>query len=266
MMKQVTTAGLICLRDDLDIEYKISKITYTERIDGTFVYVFEPYYTVIDLLTPPVFQGIPGIDLDLRKPEYVRENIVPVFISERTPGRNRENLWELLDKVGMKYLNQLEWLIRTNTRYFGDHLYTKRFTNNDEKHVVSIDSSQKPERARNKCKRILSTICYGHDIESNGYSIDDSNRKAFYSLLISLYGSELAYVRNRHLEGVRKSAAAGNYRGRKRIEIDDPKAYEIFKGFHSGKFTEKEALQKLGISRSTFYRRMKEFRNIGLLE
>jgi hypothetical protein len=257
-MKEMTTTGLICLRDDLDIEYKIAKIVYTEREDESFTYVFTPYYNVIDLLSPPVFQGIPGLDLDLRKPDYVRENSIPVFISERAPGKNREDLWELLKNAQMKYLNQLEWLIRTKTRYPGDRLYVKKLSADDEKQCVELKESIKHERARAICNRLLKAICYGHDVKANGYWIDDSNRKEFYSLLISLYQNEIDYPRSKRIEGIRRSAVEGNYRGRQRIQIDDTKAIEVFNKFRRGKTTEAEALEKLGISRATFYRRLKE--------
>ena len=138
-MKEMKTTGIICLSDDLHIEYKIAKIEYTERDDDSFTYVFTPYYNVIDLLSPPVFQGIPGLDLDLRKPEYVRENTIPVFISERAPNKNRENLWELLENEEMKYLNQLEWLIRTKMQYSGDRLYVKKISVDDEKQCIELD-------------------------------------------------------------------------------------------------------------------------------
>ena len=257
-MKEMTTTGLICLRDDLDIEYKVAKIVYTEREDESFTYVFTPYYDVIDLLSPSVFQGIPGLNLDLRKPEYVRENTIPVFISERAPNKNREDLWEILEKAEMKYLNQLEWLIRTKTRYPGDRLYVKRLSADDEKHCIELKESVECERARVICQRLLKAICFGNDVKACGYSIDDSNRKAFYSLLISLYRNELDYPRNKRLEGIKTSVAEGNYRGRQRIQIDDTKASETFNRFRHGKITEAEALEKLGISRSTFYRRLKE--------
>jgi hypothetical protein len=248
-VKEVTTTGLICLCDDLDIEYKIAKITYVEREDESFSYTFELYYPVIDLLSPPVFQGIPGLDLDLRKPVYIRENIIPVFISERSPGKNRDDLWELLESVGMKYLNQLEWLIRTDTQYFGDRLYVRRYSAEDEKHGVELDEPSEPERAKVICKKILDVICQGHDVKAGGFSIDDSNRKAFYSLLISLYKGEIESIRKKRLDGIQKSAAEGHYRGRRRIQIDDTIAFEVFSGFRRGKITEAEALEKLGISR-----------------
>ena len=261
-MKEMTTTGLICLRDDLDLEYKIARIEYTERENDSFSYVFTPYYEVVDLLSPPVFQGIPGLDLNLRKPKYVRENTIPVFISERSPNKNREDLWELLENEKMKYLNQLEWLIRTKTRYPGDRLYVKKPSIDDEKHCIELEKPVEHERARVICERILKAICYGHDVKASGYSIDDSNRKAFYSLLILIYRNEVGYFRSMRREGIRKSAAEGNYRGRHRIQIDDTKISEIFNRFQRGKMTEAEALEKLGISRSTFYRRLKEHKTI----
>ncbi len=258
-MKEMTTTGLICLRDDLELEYKIAKIEYTEREDESFVYVFTPYYPVIDLLSPPNFQGIPGLNLDLHKPQYVRENIVPVFISERAPNKNREDLWTLLESVDMKYLNQLEWLMRTKLRYSGDRLYVRRLLSGDEKQCVELADPAEHDRARTICQRILQVICLGHDVRASGYSIDDSNRKAFYALLISLYRKEIEYPKTRRREGTRKAAAAGKYRGRQRIRIDDTKAIEVLGQFRQGKLTEAQALEKLGISRATFYRRLKEY-------
>lgn len=258
-MKECTTIGLICLKDDLDIEYKIAKLTYTEREDESFTYIFTPCYNVIELLSPPVFQGIQGLDLELHKEEYIRENRIPVFISERTPGKNREDLGELLEQVGMQYLNQLEWLIRTETRYPGDRFYVKRYTPGDEKKRVMLTEPLPAERAGTSCRKFLDIICRGDDIEAQNYVIDDTNRRSFYSLLISLYRGKKEYSKARRAEGIGKSAAQGKYRGRQRIQIDDRKAAEIFDASHLKQLTEAEALDRLGISRSTFYRRLKEY-------
>lgn len=258
-MKEMTTIGLICLRDDLDIEYKIARIEYTEREDGSFSYIFYPCYSVIDLLSPPVFQGIPGLDLDLRKAKYVRDNMVPVFISERAPGKNREDLWKLLENVDMKYLNQLEWLIRTKSRYPGDRFYVKRSSSEHEWHCAEMDAVMDHERARVICKKILDEICFGNDVKASGFSISDNNRKEFHALLISLYRNEMDFHKTRRLAGIRQSAANGNYHGRQRIPIDDTLAIEVFNEFRHHKVTEAEALTRLGISRSTFYRRLKDY-------
>ena len=60
---------------------------------------------------------------------------VPALVADRAPASNREGLWELLDDCSMDYLDQLEWLIRTDTRYIGDSLYVIR----DEGDVRTVD-------------------------------------------------------------------------------------------------------------------------------
>ena len=96
-MRKLTTTGFICLEDDYKFIYKIAKIEYEEWEDGAFNYRFRPFYNVINMLPPNLFQGIPGLDLSLEKAVYERKNIVPTFISERTPSERREDLWELMD-------------------------------------------------------------------------------------------------------------------------------------------------------------------------
>lgn len=100
-MKEHTTRGIICLKDDYGIEYRVSKITYTIYENEEYEYRFIPNYAVIDLIDPSLYMGIPGLNMDLRKEVYVRKNIEPTFITERSPSKNREDLWELLDSVGM---------------------------------------------------------------------------------------------------------------------------------------------------------------------
>ena len=137
-MRELVTAGDICLKDEYNLVYRVAGITYTEREDESFVYEIRPDYSVISLLQATDFQGIPGLDLNLRKESYIRENIVPVFISERSPSKNREDLWDLLQECDMQYLNQLEWLIRTNTQYSGDKLFVRR----PEDKTIAVDSSR----------------------------------------------------------------------------------------------------------------------------
>lgn len=151
-MKEITTCGDICLNDEYDFTYKIADIRYTEREDESFVYEIKPNYIVISLLDTKDFQGIPGLDLDLRKESYIRENVIPVFISERTPGENREDLWTLLRACDMQYLNQLEWLIRTDTRYSGDKLFVQR----PEDKRIEVDSINKlGNRSAVICRKML---------------------------------------------------------------------------------------------------------------
>lgn len=104
----------------------VAQIDYQEFEEENFQYVISPYWEIVDGLPASVFQGIPGIDMELRLRDYYRVNYIPTFISERTPSENREDLWELLDSVGLDYYDRFEWLLRTNMRAANDNLIVER--------------------------------------------------------------------------------------------------------------------------------------------
>ncbi len=256
-MKEVKTRGDICLNDKYNLTYKVADIIYTEREDESFKYEFKPNYSVISLLSTDDFQGIPGLDLDQKKETYLRENIIPVFISERGPGKNREDLWKLLDDYDMKYLNQLEWLIRTNKRYSGDKL----FVQSPQDKSIHLDSvNELGDRSAVICRKMLEAICYGSTIETQTFTINDKNRKQYYDLLIALYSTERKYLDDRRRTGIAESAIEGKYRGRVRKKIDKLEAQEIFLDYAAHKISSMEAATKLNISKSTFLRRYNEYK------
>lgn len=72
------------------------------------------------------------------------------------------------------------------------------------------------------------------------------------------YGS--AYDESRRQEGIEKAKKEDKYKGRKRIEVDKFVFDDIAVRFELGSITEQQVLERLNISRSTFYRRMKEWK------
>ena len=259
-MKVLTTLGIICLKDVYDIVYKVAKIAYTVREDDTYEYSFWPNYGVIDMLPPTLFQGIPGLDLSMRKECYVRANTVPVFISERTPGENRQDLWQLLEAQNMTYLNRLEWLIKTDSVYSGDLLYVKAYEPSDERQTYYIeDMKQLGIRAAQMNHSILKIICYGNDLATKTFRIDDTTRGVFYPLLMALFEQERAFIEERKAIGIQKALTNGRYKGRKPIAIDDTKLNEVLTAYQVGRISGADAMAKLNISKSTFYRRLKQW-------
>ena len=256
-MREIITRGDICLKDDYNLTYKVAEIIYTEREDESFVYEIRPNYSVIHLLDSKDFQGIPGLDMDLEKRSYVRENIIPVFISERAPARNREDLWKLLKECDMQYLNPLEWLIRTNTRYAGDKLYVQR----PENKSIEVDAIRSlGNRSAIICRKLLEVICYGGEVISPTLTVDDKNRKQYYDLLIALYSSERKALDSFRRKGIKESAQKGKYKGRAKIKIDKLAAIEVFEDYQNKKITSSKAAQLLEISKSTFLRRYREYK------
>ena len=119
-MKTFESVGTICNPGPFNLIYAICDLEYILNDDDSFKYIFTPNYNTIDLLTSEYFQGIPGLNLDLKKEVYIREYRIPTFISERVPQKNREDYLELLAKVNMEYMDPIEYLIRTDEQYFGD--------------------------------------------------------------------------------------------------------------------------------------------------
>lgn len=244
-MNRIETKGVICVREN-NVEYKICNINYILYENEEYKYEFIPKYNVIDLLED--FQGIPGLNLDLKKDKYIRENTIPIFISERAPNKNREDLWVLLEEVNLDYHNQLEWLIRTKTQYSGDNLYVCKDievnTSYENFDILGNNSS-------NIIKNILNLVCGGLTFRIKNLIIDDSNRKFVYDLLFPLYLKNYNYVNKKQSEG---------RRGRNSISNDILYEYSIFELYFKSKLSLEEALLKLNISQATFYRNYKKFK------
>lgn len=259
-MKSVCTSGSICLDSKGSIRYLVAKIDFTEYEDGTFRYEIWPNWPVIDLLESPLFQGIPGIDLTLRRDVYVRENQIPVFVSERAPAPNREGLWEQLEAVGMDYFNQLEWLIRTDTRYIGDELYVVRRENED---MSPFDLNEAMAMARNTehlLRMLLEALAQGRPVIQAGVEVSSEQRKALHSLARGLFDKSWSYREERRRSGIKRASAEGSYRGRRPIAIDQLVLSEVLARYEEGSLSAKDAADMLGVSLSTFYRRLSDER------
>ncbi len=255
-MRESTTRGVICLDGPENVVYRLCRIAYTVWEDESFEYRFRPDYRVIDLVGPPEFQGIPGIDLSLRREEYVRRNWVPVFVSERAPAANREDLWKHLDDVGLDHLNQLEWLIRTDTRYVGDALYVTR---NEEdaaaKSLVNVDETiHNAANVENALRTIVGALANGADIIVGGQLLEDAARKPLHATTLPLLAKGHAYRESR------RSSADALKQGRKRKPIDGIRLADAIERYEAHRLSASDAARELGIGEATFYRRLKESR------
>ena len=110
------SSGIIYAVDRSGNKYAVGRVDLERFDDQNFQYVFTPEWSVIDTLPSSIFQGIPGLDMSMRLERYYRVNMTPYFISERTPSESREDLWELLEAVGLDYYDRFEWLLRTDMR------------------------------------------------------------------------------------------------------------------------------------------------------
>ncbi|MFO7887225.1 MAG: hypothetical protein R6U59_02820 [Eubacteriales bacterium] len=270
-MKEHIVKGIIYAVDQINIEYAVCYIEQVSYEDETFKYIFRPYYDIIKLCDSSFFQGIPGLNLELKKEEYIRENKTPTFIYERTPQENREDLWDLLEEVNMEYLDKLEWLIRTDRVYTGDNLIVKRFTEpsvknnldrivyNDEIHIETINNHCKTTYY--KLKLLIEIAAAGANIETDDFIIDSNNRNEVFEIIYSIYKSEYLSKKRKQKKGIEEAKKKNIYKGRNKIKVSKPKLEEVITKMDRNEITVKEALNILDLnSKSTLYRRIREFK------
>lgn len=250
-MKTHSSKASICVRGEFGIVYRLCEISYFADEEGSFRYVFKPHYEVIELIAPPYFEGIPGLDLDLRREEYTRENRVPVFISERVPGENRADLQELLEKVGLDRMEPLEYLLRTKEQYFGDPLFLLPCR---ERRSVALDGIKGKQTNSSLIRRALEAICYGDEVKVGEVRIDSSNSRLFFEVFSFLYRRSYEQREEARKEGIEKAKAEGRYKGRKPIPVDTMGFLEALEKVEKKELSPKEAAKRLGISIDKYYR------------
>ena len=267
--------GIIKVTDRENQHYNIGEVSYERYDDQNFQYVFQPYWNLIEHLPENIFDGIPGIDMSVRKEKYYRVNMTPSFISKRTPSESRENLWELLEEVGMEYYDRFEWLIRTD-KYCGDDNFIvvrkrlepmtfegatlKTINQLQPGDIVLLEHIWDIAVSRSKLSetvfRLLQSGAVIHIKEDDTtFSIENCN--PLY-ILERLMKYEKAYMTRMQKIGIEKAKQEGKYKGRKRIVVDEFLFKDIVERFEKGLITEKQAIESCGLSRSTFYRRIRE--------
>lgn len=250
-MKTYNSKAIICVKDQYNFEYRLCTISYFLNDDESFKYVFEPNYSIISLTSAIFFQGIPGLNLDLHKKEYIRDNVLPTFISERVPNKNREDYHELLAEVNMSFMDPLLYLIKTNKYYSGDYLYLIPY---EEKEEVLINNLITKDNTTSYIKKILNNITKGNNILINNEEINDENRKLIYNILINIYSRSLEANKIKQLDGITIAKNNNKYKGRKPLKIDKLKFLEVLSRVKNKEITSKEAANLLNISIDKFYR------------
>lgn len=253
----------------------VAQIDYQEFDEENFQYVISPYWEIVDGLPASVFQGIPGIDMDLRLEAYYRVNYIPTFIAERTPSENREDLWEILESVGLDYYDRFEWLIRTPMRAANDNLIVERRRTEQvvEKYTtgilsnlqygdkVIVDSMETiADTTAGFADEIFTVITNGVDIisESGQMLVDITTRSSMIPIIIAQkIIAQREYAKNRR-SGIEQAKKQGKYTGRKPIEVDEKVLRQVNQELKAGLISVEEAMKRTKIgSKSTFYRKVR---------
>lgn len=253
----------------------VAQIDYQEFDEENFQYVICPYWEIIDGLPASVFQGIPGIDMNLRLDRYYRVNYIPTFIAERTPSENREDLWEILESVGLDYYDRFEWLLRTTMRSANDNLIVER---RRESQIVQefstgmlselqygdkivVDSMESiADTTAGFSDKIFTAATYGVDVvcKSGQVLVDVVTRASIVPIVVTqrmITRREQAETRRNGIEQAKKD---GKYTGRKPIEVDEEVLRQVQQELKEKLITVEEAMRRTKIaSKATFYRRVR---------
>ena len=272
------SVGIIKAVDKNKNRYNVAKVSFERYDDQNFQYVFSPYWDLIEYLPKEVFDGIPGINMDVKKEHYYRVNMTPSFISKRTPSRTRENVKELLDEVGLDYYDRFEWLLRTERCCGDDNLIVERMR--EEAITFEKADAETINLVQPGDEIILNSLC---DIAPNKKCLSESLFRLLQSgatisvkednitfsaescpnplyILERMMEYSKAYDVIRRKEGIEQAKSEEKYKGRKKLEIDMLVFEDVADKFAKGIIGETQALTKLNMSRSTFYRRMREYR------
>lgn len=81
--------------------------------------------------------------------------------------------------------------------------------------------------------------------------------------MLTVFGAiaqlEREYILERQREGIEIARQNGKYKGRKAIAIDWEKFAEVYRRWKSGEVKGVDAMRELGLTPSTFYRRVRDY-------
>lgn len=212
--------------------------------------------------------------MDLRLEKYYRANYIPTFITERTPSKNREDLWELLESVGLDYYDRFEWLLRTTMRSANDNLIVER---KREAKVLQEFSAEVPLQYGDKmvvdsmeaiadttagfADRIFKIVTTGVDLVSSSGQVlvDSETRAALVPIVVTQRIITRREQTDNRREGIEQAKKDGKYTGRKPIEVDEEVLVQVKRELKEKLITVDEAMRRTKIgSKSTFYRKLKK--------
>lgn len=275
-----TNAGVIKAVGKFGEKYSVGKIEYQTFFNKEYQYIITPYWDVIDGLDFSIFQGIPGIPMEFRQETYYRVNVQPVFITERSPSQDREDLCDLMEAVGLDHYDRFEWLMRTSLHCGNDNLIVERYREDRREYEYEpgdgfVSKLQYGDRVNIKnqnaisknpgvyTEKLLKLLGTGAQVsfQEEGLEIDMVTRSAIMVILRQQYYAVKSMKFGKHQQGVERAKDRGAYRGRKPIYIDEKQLRKVYQLFHSKKITESQAMDRLGIvSRSTFYRKIRKIK------
>lgn len=127
--------------------------------------------------------------------------------------------------------------------------------------IVIVESISRIARNTKDLLSVVSTLTDKHvDFVSLKEQIDTTTPHGRFMLTVfaALAELERENILDRQREGIEIAKAAGKYKGRKPIDINEDKFRKICARWRAGEITATAAMREIGIKANTFYRRVKE--------
>lgn len=129
--------------------------------------------------------------------------------------------------------------------------------------VVVVESYSRLARSTRDLLDIVETLKQKRvEFISKKESIDTSTPagRLMLTIFAGLYQFERECTLERQAEGIREAKKAGKYKGRKPLEVDVIKFKTLYKEWEDERITAVEMQKQLGLTASTFYRRIREYK------
>lgn len=128
--------------------------------------------------------------------------------------------------------------------------------------VVVVESISRIARNTKDLLGIIEVLTEnGVEFVSLKESIDTTTPQGRFMLTVfgALAELERESILERQREGIEIAKAAGKYKGRQPVVVDEAKMRTVCKRWRAGKITAVAAMEELGLKPNTFYRRVKDF-------
>ena len=110
--------------------------------------------------------------------------------------------------------------------------------------------------------RILEIPTTLMDIDTSNDWVLDMVNKILIEVYASLAEQEMEKRVKRQKEGIAVAKAAGKYKGRKPIKVNEMQFVAVYQRWKAGEITARQAMSELSIKPNTFYRRVQEYENL----
>lgn len=131
--------------------------------------------------------------------------------------------------------------------------------------IVVVESYSRLARSTTDLLKIVDELNgNGIGFISHKENIDTTTPQGRLMLTVfaGIYQFERECMLQRQKEGIAIAKAQCKYKGRKPIEVDQVCFERVFTEWKAGKIKAVEAMEKLKLSKPTFYRKVKEYENI----